>query len=84
MIRRHNMPPLDDKDLDVVLNYLEAAYPPRVANGSRRLAKPICQVSFCHVTERPSFALADFISRVKAFQRLKRSRSSCKSKVSEM
>ena len=29
MIRRHNMPPLDDKDRDVVLNYLEAAYPPR-------------------------------------------------------
>ena len=29
MIRRHNMPPLDDKDRAVVLNYLEAAYPPR-------------------------------------------------------
>ena len=29
MTRRHNMPPLDDKDRAVVLNYLEAAYPPR-------------------------------------------------------
>ena len=29
MIRRHNMPPLDDKDRAVVLGYLEATYPPR-------------------------------------------------------
>ena len=29
MTRRHNMPPLDDKDRAVVLDYLEAAYPPR-------------------------------------------------------
>ena len=29
MIRRHNMPPLDDKGRETVLNYLEAAYPPR-------------------------------------------------------
>ena len=29
MVRRHNMPPLDDKDRAVVLGYLEAAYPPR-------------------------------------------------------
>jgi mono/diheme cytochrome c family protein len=29
MIRRHNMPALDDKGRAVVLNYLEAAYPPR-------------------------------------------------------
>ncbi len=29
MVRRHNMPPLDGKDREVVLNYLEAAYPPR-------------------------------------------------------
>ena len=29
MVRRHNMPPLDDRDREVVLNYLEAAYPPR-------------------------------------------------------
>ena len=29
MIRRHNMPALDDKDRAVVLGYLEAVYPPR-------------------------------------------------------
>jgi len=29
MIRRHNMPPLDDKDRAVVIGYLEATYPPR-------------------------------------------------------
>lgn len=29
MVRRHNMPPLDDKERETVLNYLEAAYPPR-------------------------------------------------------
>jgi len=33
MIRRHNMPPLDDKDRAVVLGYLEAAYPPRTPAG---------------------------------------------------
>ena len=30
MVRRHNMPPLDDKDRATVLGYLEAAYPPRL------------------------------------------------------
>jgi hypothetical protein len=29
MIRRHNMPPPDPKEREVLLNYLEAAYPPR-------------------------------------------------------
>ena len=29
MVRRHNMPALDDKDRAVVLGYLEATYPPR-------------------------------------------------------
>ena len=29
MVRRHNMPPLDEKDRAVVLGYLEATYPPR-------------------------------------------------------
>ena len=29
MIRRHNMPPPDDKDRAVLLNYLEATYPPQ-------------------------------------------------------
>ena len=33
MIRRHNMPPLEPRDRDVVLNYLEAAYPPRAPAG---------------------------------------------------
>ena len=29
MMRRHNMPALEPKDRETVLNYLEAAYPPR-------------------------------------------------------
>jgi mono/diheme cytochrome c family protein len=29
MVRRHNMPALDDKDRTVVLDYLEATFPPR-------------------------------------------------------
>ena len=29
MVRKHNMPPLDEKDRAVVLGYLETAYPPR-------------------------------------------------------
>jgi mono/diheme cytochrome c family protein len=33
MVRRHNMPPLDDKDRAVVLGYLEATYPPRQPSG---------------------------------------------------
>ena len=33
MVRRHNMPPLEAKDRDVVLNYLAAAYPPRAPAG---------------------------------------------------
>ena len=45
MIRRHNMPPLDDKDRAVVLSYLEAAYPPRAPAGARRLAEPVREVS---------------------------------------
>lgn len=40
MIRRHNMPPLDGKDRDVVLNYLEAAYPPRAPAGGRGWQNP--------------------------------------------
>jgi len=35
MTRRHNMPPLDDKDRETVLNYLEAAYPPRAPAAGR-------------------------------------------------
>ena len=48
MVRRHNMPPLDDKDRDMVLNYLEAAYPPRAPAGRGGWAEPVCQVT-CHV-----------------------------------
>ena len=33
MVRRHNMPPLDDKDREKVLTYLETAYPPRAPAG---------------------------------------------------
>jgi mono/diheme cytochrome c family protein len=33
MVRRHNMPVLDDKDRAVVLNYLESTYPPRQPTG---------------------------------------------------
>ena len=35
MVRRHNMPALDDKDRAVVLDYLEATYPPRSPAGGR-------------------------------------------------
>lgn len=35
MIRRHNMPALDDKDRAAVLDYLEAAYPPRAPAAGR-------------------------------------------------
>ena len=40
MIRRHNMPPLDGKDREAVLNYLEAAYPPRAPAGGRGWQNP--------------------------------------------
>ncbi len=33
MTSGHGMPPLDDKDREVILNYLEAAYPPRAPAG---------------------------------------------------
>jgi hypothetical protein len=40
MIRRHNMPPLDDKDRALVLDYLSAAYPPRAPTGARGWQNP--------------------------------------------
>jgi hypothetical protein len=40
MVRRHNMPSLDGKDREVVLNYLEAAYPPRAPAGGRSWQNP--------------------------------------------
>ena len=33
MTQRHGMPPLDDKDREIVLSYLETAYPPRAPAG---------------------------------------------------
>jgi hypothetical protein len=33
MIARHNMAPLEDKDRKIVLDYLEATYPPRSPRG---------------------------------------------------
>jgi mono/diheme cytochrome c family protein len=33
MNEKHNMPKLDAKERDIVLNYLEAAYPPRAPGG---------------------------------------------------
>ena len=40
MVRRHNMPPLDGKDREVVLTYLEATYPPRTPAGGRGWQNP--------------------------------------------
>lgn len=33
MVSKHNMPPLDDADRKVVLDYLETTYPPRAPSG---------------------------------------------------
>ena len=43
MIRRHNMPPLDDKDRETVLNYLETAYPPRAPAGRGGWVNPFAK-----------------------------------------
>jgi mono/diheme cytochrome c family protein len=43
MVRRHNMPPLDDKDRETVLNYLEAAYPPRAPAGRGGWVNPFAK-----------------------------------------
>ena len=40
MVRRHNMPPLDDKDRATELNYLSAAYPPRAPAAGRGWQNP--------------------------------------------
>ena len=40
MVRRHNMPPPDPKDRDLILNYLEGAYPPRAPAGGRGWQNP--------------------------------------------
>ncbi|MDE5452706.1 hypothetical protein GWE18_07430 [Bradyrhizobium sp. CSA112] len=43
MVRSHNMPPLDGKDRETVLNYLEAAYPPRAPTGRRGWQNPFAK-----------------------------------------
>jgi len=43
MVRRHGMPPLDDKDREIVLNYLEAAYPPRAPAGRGGWVNPFAK-----------------------------------------
>jgi hypothetical protein len=43
MVRKHNMPALDAKDRDVVLNYLETAYPPRAPAAGRGWQNPFMQ-----------------------------------------
>jgi mono/diheme cytochrome c family protein len=40
MVRRHSMPPLDAKDREVILNYLETAYPPRAPAGRGGFVNP--------------------------------------------
>jgi mono/diheme cytochrome c family protein len=40
MVRKHNMPPLDAKDRETVLNYLATAYPPRAAARGRGWQNP--------------------------------------------
>ena len=48
MIRRHNMPPLDDKDRAVVLGYLEATYPARAAGrGGGRTVREVSVFRSC-------------------------------------
>jgi len=43
MTRRHNMPPLNAKDREVVLNYLETAYPPRAPAGRGGWVNPFAK-----------------------------------------
>ena len=43
MVRRHNMLPLDDKTREVVLNYLETAYPPRAPAGRGGWVNPFAK-----------------------------------------
>jgi mono/diheme cytochrome c family protein len=43
MVRRHNMPPLDDKDRATVLGYLETAYPPRAPAGRGNWQNPFAK-----------------------------------------
>jgi len=43
MVRKHNMPPLDDKDRATVLGYLEVAYPPRPPSGRGNWQNPFAK-----------------------------------------
>ncbi|MCA6119052.1 hypothetical protein J6524_29840 [Bradyrhizobium sp. WSM 1738] len=43
MVRRHGMPPLDEKDRETVLNYLETAYPPRAPAGRGGWVNPFAK-----------------------------------------
>ena len=43
MVRRHNMPPLDDKDRDMVLELSKAAYPPRAPTGREAGVNPFAK-----------------------------------------
>ena len=40
MVRRHNMPPLADKDQKTVLDYLEATFPPKAPAAGRGWQNP--------------------------------------------
>lgn len=43
MVRRHNMPPLGPAERETVLNYLEAAYPPRAPAGRGGFQNPFAK-----------------------------------------
>ena len=47
MVRRHNMPPLDDKDRDIGAELSRGGLSAARANGQGRLGEPVCQVT-CH------------------------------------
>lgn len=40
MVQRHNMPQLEGEDLDVILGYLERAFPPKPAGGRPGWSNP--------------------------------------------
>ena len=46
MVRRHNMPPLDDKDRDDGAELSRGGLSAARAGGPGRLGEPVCQVSF--------------------------------------
>jgi mono/diheme cytochrome c family protein len=40
MMEKHRMPPLDTKEREIVLNYLEATFPPRAPSGGGGFQNP--------------------------------------------